>query len=296
MNDLDQTTEVFNQHRGLLFAIAYRMLGTVSDAEDMLQEAYLRWRKTDPATVQSPKAFLSSVVTRLCVDELRSARTRREDYIGPWLPEPMLTAPSPQPSEHAELAESLSMAFLALLERLSPTERAAYLLHEIFDFGYAETAVALDANEATCRQWVKRAKDHLAQPKARFTTTPTERQAVTAQFVQACQTGDMAGLVAVLAQDIVSYADGGGKVRGAGLHPVAGAEAVARLMLGLMKRAPEGLKMQFAWVNGEPAIVGVLAQQVFNVLVLHIVGAQVQNIYSIVNPDKLQPIAKQLGL
>ena len=296
MSDTDAITEIFNQQRGLLFSIAYRMLGTVSDAEDMLQEAYLRWCKTDPNTVQSPKSFLCSVITRLCIDELRTAKAKREEYIGEWLPEPMLTDPSPQPSEQIEMAESLSLAFLQLLERLSPTERAAYLLHQVFDYDYAEIANMLEASQATCRQWVKRAKDHLTQPKVRFDASSTERQAVMTQFVQACQSGDMAGLINLLAIDIVSYADGGGKVRGASLRPVEGARHVAQLIFGLLKRAPAAYMPQFAQVNGEPAVINLIGQRVFNVMVFHIVDQRIQNIYSIINPDKLKPITQQLGL
>ena len=295
MNRMDP--EPFTQLRPLLFSLAYRMLGTVSDAEDMVQEAYLRWAQVDPVTVQSPKAYLCSVVTRLCIDELRSARVKREQYIGEWLPEPMLTNPTEIPSEHAELAESLSMAFLQLMERLSPTERAAYLLHEVFDYSYEEVAAFLDSNEATCRQWVKRGKDHLAQTKARFKSSDEARQRVLSQLMQACAQGDVQQVEQVLAADIVAYADGGGR-RGAGLHPIMGAPNVARLLAGLLKRAPNDYAVQIGWVNGEPALIGTVNQQteLFNIMIVSIVDDHVQNVYSLINPDKLRPIAQQLGM
>ncbi len=293
---------LFTSLRPLLFSLAYRMLGTVSDAEDMVQEAYLRWAQVDPATVQSPKAYLCSVITRLCIDQLRSVKTKREQYIGEWLPEPMLTLSNPDPSqnppERAELAESLSMAFLHLMERLTPTERAAYLLHEIFDYGYAEIADFLDSNEANCRQLVKRGKDHLTQARIRTHSEPQERQEVLQRLMQGCMQGDLAEVQQVLAADIVAYADGGGKRKGAGLYPVVGHENVARLITGLLKRAPEGFDVQTGEVNGESALIATVnsTRNLFTVMIFSIADGCVQDIYSIVNPDKLAPIAAQLGL
>ncbi len=294
------TPDPFTNLRTLLFSLAYRMLSTVSDAEDMVQETYLRWMQVDPTTVQSPKAYLCSVITRLCIDQLRSAKATRESYIGEWLPEPMLTDPNPDhnPTERAELAESLSMAFLQLMERLSPTERAAYLLHEVFDYGYDEIAEFLDSSEANCRQLVKRGKDHLAQTKTRFhASNNEERQRVLGQLMQACTTGDVHQIEQVLCADIVAYADGGGR-RGAGLHPIVGATHVARLLIGLMGRAPEGYAMQMGQINGEPALIGTLKQQteLFNIMIFSVTENQVQNIYSLINPIKLRPIARQLGM
>jgi RNA polymerase sigma-70 factor, ECF subfamily len=292
--------DLFTPLRPLLFSLAYRMLGTVSDAEDMVQEAYLRWMQVDLATIQSPKPYLCSVVTRLCIDQLRSAKTQRETYIGEWLPEPMLTDTMTHhnPAAHTELAESLSMAFLQLMERLSPTERAAYLLHEVFDYGYDEIADFLDTSAANCRQLVKRGKDHLSQTKARFQFgDDTERKAIVTKLLQACTVGDIQQVQQLLATDIVSYADGGG-LRGAGLRPVVGAPNVARLLVGLRNRAPAGYDIQLGQVNGEIALIGTVKQrtELFNLLIISIVDQQVQNLYSIVNPDKLRPIAQQLGL
>lgn len=291
---------LFSPLRPLLFSLAYRMLGTVSDAEDMVQEAYLRWAQVDPATVQSPKAYLCSVITRLCIDQLRSAKAKREQYIGEWLPEPMLTNldPAQNPPEQAELAESLSMAFLQLMERLTPTERAAYLLHEVFDYEYAEIADFLDSNEANCRQLVKRGKDHLNQARIRAHSDPQARQQVLQRLMQACVQGDLAEVQQVLAADIVAYADGGGKRKGAGLYPVVGHENVARLISGLIRRAPEGFEVQMGEVNGESALIATVSDThaLFTVMIFSIADGRVQNIYSIINPDKLAPIAAQLGL
>lgn len=297
---LPMEPDSFTQLRPLLFSLAYRMLGTVSDAEDMVQEAYLRWMQVDPTTVQSPKSYLCSVVTRLCIDQLRSAKVQRESYSGEWLPEPMLTDFNSEhnPAERAELAETLSMAFLQLLEKLSPTERAAYLLHEVFDYGYAEIANFLDTGEANCRQLVKRGKDHLAQSKARFqTSNDAERQRILTELMQACTTGDVQHVQQLLSADIIAYADGGGR-RGAGLHPILGSINVARLLVGLTKRAPPGYGGQFGMVNGEPAVIGTINNrtELVNILIVSIAGGYVQNVYSLINPHKLGPLARQLGL
>ena len=215
----------------MLFSIAYRMLGSVMDAEDLVQETYLRWEEARETDVRSPRAFLTTIVTRLALNHLRSARTKRETYVGPWLPEPLVTK---DPPDTVELAESLSMAFLVLLERLAPVERAAFLLHEVFDFEYAEIARVLDKTEANCRQLVARARKRVGSPQARFQADPGQARRLVEKFTQAAFAGDMEGLVALLAEDITLWGDGGGKVPGAALKPVRGAASVARFALGVM--------------------------------------------------------------
>src|SRR5882672_1483127 len=230
---MESRAAVFASARPLLFSIAYRMLGSVMDAEDLVQDAYLRWQEAPETDVRSPRAYLTTIVTRLAINHLRAARTKRDTYVGPWLPEPLVTKDTP---DTVELAESLSMAFLVLLERLSPIERAVFLLHEVFDFEYAEIARMVDKTEANCRQLLARARKRVGAPSARFEADPAQAQRLTQRFTEASVAGDMDGLLAVLAEDITLWADGGGKAKGAALKPVYGAASVARFVLGIMDR------------------------------------------------------------
>lgn len=279
--------ELFEQQRGWLFGLAYRMLGSVADAEDMLQEAWLRWAQCDLEAVRSPRAFLTSVVTRLCIDHNRSARVQRETYVGTWLPEP-LAEETPAPSAAAELADSLSMAFLLLLERLSPAERAAYLLREVFGCGYDEVAASLERNEAACRQLVKRAKERLTEPRARFSVEPGEQQRLMGAFLTAIHLADYDGLVSVLAKDAVLRADHGGKALSVRRN-IYTADKVARLFLGLMKRgdlrSPEIRPMM---VNGALGLV--LFEEGLATTAMHFEygDGRIQSIYQVRNPDKLR--------
>lgn len=286
--------ETFTEYRGLMFSIAYRMVGSVADAEDIVQEAFVRWQAAD--AVKSPKAYLCQIVTRLAVDHLRRVKSRREDYTGPWLPEPVLT---PVAEENAQLAESLSMAVLLLLERLNPNERAAYVLREVFDVEYAEIAETLGANEATCRQWVSRAKDHLAGRKSRFAADGSRHRVVLEQFSQAFETGDLDGLMSVLAEDVVTYSDGGGKRRAA-INPIHGANRNARFYIGIGPKSPPGSYVELALLNYEPAILGLVrtsgSPELHSVTVFDITREKIQTIFVIVNPDKLQRIATTLGM
>lgn len=286
-----QQTDTFNSYRAYLFAIAYRMLGSVMDAEDMVQETYLRWQNSNAAAIESPKSYLAAIITRLCIDHLRSAKVQRETYMGEWLPEPLLLDPMPPQEDMAALADTLSIAFLVLLETLSPTERAVFLLREVFDYEYAEIAEMVDKSEANCRQMVRRARQHLADGRPRFQSTPEEQQHIVYQFAQACVQGDMAGLLALLAEDVVEYSDGGGKVVAA-IKPVRGADKVARFFLGLMKKLPDTLAYQLAIANGRPAILSYIDGDPVNVTILDIDNGRIQRIYNIVNPDKLQHIQR----
>src|SRR2546426_710935 len=223
---LDRSSEAFTELRPLLFSIAYRMVGSAMDAEDLVQEAYLPWQEASDADVRSPRAYLATIVTRLAINHLRSARVQRESYVGPWLPEPLMTEHVPDASGHVELSESLSMAFLVLLERLSPVERAVFLLSKVFAFDYAEIARIVDKSEANCRQICARAKKRVGAPCGRFQASPEHAERLVERFTRATGAGDLDGLLAVLAEDITLWADGGGKVPGAALEPIHGADPV----------------------------------------------------------------------
>jgi RNA polymerase sigma-70 factor (ECF subfamily) len=286
-----RSSEVFDEVRPLLFSIAYRMLGSVMDAEDIVQDAYVRWQEASDADVRSPRAYLATIVTRLCLNQLRSARVQREVYVGPWLPEPLVTEQTPDPSGSVELAESLSMAFLVLLERLSATERAVFLLHEVFDFEYADIARIVDKSEANCRQLLTRAKKHIGAQRARFEAGPEQAQRLTERFTQAARAGDMDGLLAVLAEDITLWADGGGKVPGAALKPVRGATSVARFVIGIMRRVvPPETTVRPAEINGQPGFIAYLTGRPQAALIFDIRDERIHTIYAIGNPDKLRTL------
>lgn len=280
----DRRDDAFDEHRRLLFGIAYRMLGSAADAEDIVQEAYLKWRQAPRDAVVSPRAYLTTVVTRLAIDHLRSARVRREQYVGPWLPEPVFDVA--RPDEPAALFESLSMAFLVLLERLSPAERAALVLREAFDYEYGEIAEVLGKTDANCRQLVRRARERVAEHRPRFAASAEARDRFAERFRAACATGDMRGLLSALTTDVTLYSDGGGKVSAA-TAPVYGAERVGKFLLGLLKKAPASFAARAAEVNGQPGLVLTVDGEVSSVLALQIGPDGVEAIYIVRNPDKL---------
>jgi RNA polymerase sigma-70 factor, ECF subfamily len=292
------TADVYQRLRPLMFSIAYRMLGSVSEAEDIVQEAFLRYHRTESgqAGIGSPKAFLSAVTTRLCIDHLRSARVRREAYPGPWLPEPLLTddpllagAAAADPGRLAEQADSLSMAFLLLLERLSPVERAVFLLHDVFGYGYDEVARIVGKGEDNCRQLALRARRHVGEGKPRFEASRRKREELAARFFEAVGHGDMEGLVTMLAEDAVVYGDSGG-TRPSWPRPIAGRDHVGRLLAGLAEQIRQaGVAIRPAGINGQPGAMFVdPAGRLVNVFVLDIADGQVQTIRSVINPDKLR--------
>ena len=282
----DLRLEAFREHRPLLFSIAYRMLGSTADAEDVVQEAYLRWLRTDPASVRSPKDFLSATVTRLAVDQLRSARVRREVYVGPWLPEPLVGVDDRDPAAAAELAESHSTAFLLLLERLTPTQRAAYLLREVFNYDYADVARILETTEANCRQLVQRAKQGVASGRPRFTRDARAAQYLARRFLDACTTGDMDGIVALLADDAVAWADGGGKFAAA-RRPVIGAEKVARFLAAVVAKWRSSGDVRVDAVSGGLGLSLHAGGRLRGVITLDTGGERVGQVFIVVNPDKL---------
>jgi RNA polymerase sigma-70 factor (ECF subfamily) len=282
--------DAYQELRPLLFSIAYQMVGSASEAEDLVQEAYLRFHRAvaGGAEVASPKAYLSAVTTRLAIDHLRSARTRREQYVGAWLPEPLVTGEDADPASHAETADSLSLAFLVLLERLSPVQRAVFLLHEVFGYGYAEIAGLVGRSEDNCRQIAARARRHIEAGRPRFEASRREREELARRFFAAIDQGDTEGLVGLLAADAVIYGDGGGKAPAVTV-PVHGAERVARFLLGLARRGRAvGMVVTPAEINGHPgALIVDPAGRLLGVLALDIADGRVQTVRSIVNPDKL---------
>jgi len=284
----------FETYRPLLFAIAYRMLGSASDAEDIVQEAYLRYRATPADQIRAPKAYLSTIVTRLCFDELKSARAAREQYIGPWLPEPLLTsAPSLTPLQTIEQRESISMAFLVLLERLTPQERAVFLLREVFGYRYQEIAEIVGVSAPGCRQLFHRAKERIAGEQPRFEASPEAHRQLVELFLAACQRGDLQTLTETLAQDVAAWSDSGGKVPAA-RQPVRGRDTIMRFALGLMRKAFADARFTIEEVNGVPALLTWSGAVLTTVIVWHVAGGQIQAAYVVLNPDKLAYIQRQL--
>lgn len=274
----------FNEFRPLLFSLAYRMLGTRADAEDVLQESFLRWQSAPVEEIRSPKSYLTTVVARLSLDTLKAAHRRRETYVGPWLPEPLIEQ---SPTDTMEMAESLSIAFLHVLEALSPAERVAFLLHEIFEVSYSEVAAILETTEANSRQLVTRARKHLHEKRPRFAVDRDRHEAVLRRFLLACSGADLTELVALLKEDVTVYTDGGGK--GAAINPIHGVDKVLRLLVGLARKAPPGLSGGYlANVNGEPGFVFTLGGKINSVLSLDLDSqGRIRTIFFINNPAKL---------
>ena len=283
------TQESFADLRPYLFTVAYNMLGSVMDAEDMVQEAYLRWQRAGEVA-DSPKAYLTAVTTRLCIDHLRSAKVQREEYIGPWLPEPLVQVASPLAEENIALSETLSLALLVLLESLSPTQRATFLLREIFDYDYVDVAAIVGKSEANCRQMVRRARQHLTAGKPRFDVPLVQQETLMTQFSQACSAGDLDGLIGLLAEDIEVWSDGGGKVTAA-RKVIYGRDKVARFLLGIMRIAPENAESQFALINGQLGIIARVNGRPILVMALEMSNGRIQAIRNILNPDKLQHLS-----
>jgi RNA polymerase sigma-70 factor (ECF subfamily) len=285
--------ESFETYRPYLFAIAYRMLGSAMDAEDMVQETYLRFQGTPLDTIRSLKAFLTTILTRLCMDQLQLARRKREVYVGPWLPEPILTATTPaseDPAERVDREESISLAFLVLLEQLQPFERAVFLLREVFAYEFAEIATMLDKSEAACRRSFSRAKLHLRAHRPRFPASPEIHRQMLAGFLQAAQGGEMIPLMDLLAENVTLWADAGGKIKQAALRPIVGRDAVARFSLGTVRFLPEDYRVELAEVNGQAAVIIRAGGQALFVLTIEVEAGHIQAIRIIANPEKLARI------
>jgi RNA polymerase sigma-70 factor (TIGR02957 family) len=286
MNDV-HTEQLFITYKSLLFSLAYRMLGSVQDAEDIVQDAYITWSEQTLNQVQNPKAYLCKIVTNRCIDLLKSARKQREAYVGPWLPEPLLTDNNDDPALHYVMKESLSTAYLLLLEQLSETERAVFLLREVLEYDYHLIAEVVGKSSSNCRQIFHRAKkaigNHIVQ------SSPPKASALTEQFVSAVVSGNVSKLLSLLAVDAKLLSDGGGKTKAA-LVPIMGSERISRFYMGIMAKAKEDFSFKYTIVNGEPGIILYAEQRVFGVLSFQIKNDLIQTIYWVVNPDKLTHI------
>jgi len=282
------TTEVFEALRPRLLGVAYRILGSMADAEDVLQDAWMRWSRTDAGGVANPEAYLVTVVGRRATDFLRAAKRRRETYTGPWLPEPVANEPDPalDPAAAAELADSLSMALLVVLETLSPLERAAFVLREVFDRPYPEVAATLGRSEQAVRQLVHRARGRVDDGHARFSADAATHTQVVSRFLAACQGADLEALLAVLAPDVVIISDSGGQAQ-APRRPVYGQDKVARLLVGFAGRVPEGLTFGLEYFNGALGIVARVDGAPVAAMAVAVAGGTVQSLQLIANPEKL---------
>ncbi|MFB4317016.1 RNA polymerase sigma-70 factor [Actinomadura sp. 21ATH] len=288
----DPATEAFMTHRNLLFTVAYEMLGSAADAEDVLQETWLRWTGVDLASVREPRAYLIRITTRQALGRLRALGRRRESYVGPWLPEPLLTAPDV--AEDVVLADSVSMAMLLVLETLGPTERAVFVLREVFDLPYEEIAEAVGRTAATVRQIAHRARAHVAARRPRGTVSEAENRGALAAFQHAVTTGDLQGLLDVLAPDVVFLGDGGG-IRAAAPGPVTGAGRVARLVAGV-RRFGTAASLRPAQVNGHPALVFRLGGAVDTVFAARVEDGLITGLYAVRNPEKLTRVERETAL
>jgi len=285
--------ESFESYRTYLFAIAYRMLGSAMDAEDMVQETYLRYQTTPAEPIRSLKAYLTTIIIRLCMDQLQLARRKREVYVGPWLPEPILTTTTPSsgdPAERVDREESISLAFLVLLEQLQPFERAVFLLREVFEYAFAEIASMLGKSEAACRRSFSRAKQHLKEHRPRFPASPETHRELLSGYFQAVETGEMTALQNLLAEEVTLWADSGGKVKGAALRPISGRDAVARFSVGTKRFLPEDYQMEITEVNGQAALIIRFGGQALFVLTIEVEEGHIQAIRLIANPEKLARI------
>jgi RNA polymerase sigma-70 factor (ECF subfamily) len=285
-----RTEAPYEELRPLLFSIAYRMVSSVSEAEDIVQESFLRIHRAEAegAKIESPKAYLSAVATRLSIDHLKSARVRREHYVGQWLPEPLLTDPAPDAAAQAETADSLSMAFLVLLESLTPVERAVFLLREVFDYDYADIAKVVERSEDNCRQLYVRARRHIDEGRPRFEASREQRDELAQRFFAAAQQGDTGALIEMLAADAVVYGDGGGKAP-SWPQPIYGRDRIAKLMAGTFTQALSlGASLEPTQVNGQPGVMFMDPEgRVGAVMSLDIADGVVQTIRGVVNPEKL---------
>ncbi|WP_395570788.1 RNA polymerase sigma-70 factor [Streptomyces sp. BK79] len=292
-HERDGATETFVAHRNLLFTVAYEMLGSAADAEDVLQETWLRWADVDLATVRDRRAYLVRITTRQALNRLRTLGRRKESYVGSWLPEPLLT--TPDVAEDVELADSVSMAMMLVLETLTPTERAVFVLREVFDLGYDEIAEAVDKSPAAVRQIAHRARAHVAARRPRGAVSRAESRSALAAFQRAVETGDLQGLLGILAPDVVLLGDGGG-IKQAVLRPVTGADKVARLVLGGLVKQSAAVSLGPAQVNGYPALVVHLDGELDTVVAVRFDDGRITGLYAVRNPEKLAHMRRETAL
>jgi len=289
----DTVTEVFEEHRPVLTGVAYRMLGRVADAEDVVQEAWLRWSGADRSDVREPRGYLVRVTTRLAIDRLRQVQSRKEAYVGPWLPEPYVTdfgATVPDTAERAVLADSVSLAVLVVLESLSPLERAVFVLREAFGYPYADIAVTLDRSESAVRQLAGRARRHVEEKRPRYEVDPAEQRDLTERFLAAATEGDFEGLMSLLAPDVRLVGDSGGLAQ-APLRVLESADKVGRFIAGISRKGVANASFRFLEVNGGPALLTLSDDKPDSILQLDVVNGRIQCVYIIRNPEKLLSLA-----
>jgi len=291
----DASIQDFEAHRGYLTGLAYRMLGSVADAQDAVQDAYMRWHRAARDGIENPRAFLSKVVTRLCLDQLKSARHRRETYVGPWLPEPLLEDPSFADEADSDIAHDVSVALMLALERLSPLERAAFILHDVFDMKFGELAQTLDRSEVSCRQLASRAREHIRTERPRFDAAPDEHTRIADAFFAASREGNLSGLRDLLAGNVVLHTDGGGRKPSA-RRLVEGDDHVSRFFAGIAGKAKRAGRRLTVWkrplhINGLPGFVSVEADGTLQTTALEIVDGRITAVYIMRNPEKLKHIA-----
>lgn len=281
------TESLFENYRSRLFGLAYKLLGSRSDAEDVVQDAWLRWHQADRSAIRDVEAWLVTATTRLGIDRMRLARNERETYPGPWLPEPLTVDESPTPEARADIGGQVSLAFLSLLERLGPEERAAFLLKEIFDYDYAQVAQLIGHTEANCRQMVHRARQRLQTERPRFEVAPEKHRRVLERFMRAAETGDQGAIMALLDTNARLVSDGGGKVT-ATIRPLEGAERIARLYAAVAQRVGAQTECRVGFVNGEPAILRWHQGHLHSITTITIDGDRITQVLSVLNPDKLR--------
>jgi RNA polymerase sigma-70 factor (ECF subfamily) len=287
-----ESDAIFERHRARAFSVAYRIAGSVSDAEDVVQEAWLRWQGADRTAIRNPEAWLVTTVARLGIDHLRATRARRETYVGPWLPEPIVSAAGesePTPEDRLALADDISMALLHVLERLAPEERTAFLLHDAFDYDYGELAALLGKSEAACRQTVSRARRRVHDDHPRFDTNAREHARLAAAFSAAISSADPQALIDCLSEEVILYSDGGGKAAAA-LNPIYGADRVMRFFIGILRKRPEAFVVSPAIVNGLPGFVMREEDAVHSTLGFAVTGGKISALYMMRNPDKLSHV------
>lgn len=282
----DAWTEPFEAHRDRLLNLAYRMLGQVQAAEDAVQDAYLRWRSVDPGAIDDPGAYLTTIVTRLCLDELSAARNERETYTGPWLPEPIVE-PMDRPDRAAEQSDAVSMAVLVVLEALPPRQRAVYVLREAFDLPYSDIAPIVDESESYCRKLAQRARARLDDHDAKTDASPTEQAELIDDFITAIEDGDAEAVARTLAEDAVVTSDGGGEVTAA-RRPIEGREHITRFLLGVADQAPDHLEVEYVLVNGQPGLLATVDGEPQSVWGFQVKDGQIQHAYALLNPTKLR--------
>lgn len=291
MQNISHRGAIFEESRRRLFGLAYRMLGSKADAEDMVQEAYIRWHQANTDEIRSPEAWLVTVVTRLCIDRLRSATRERETYPGTWLPEPLFTDSFSSPDEQLELASNLSMAFMILLERLAPVERAAFLLHDVFDCDYPQIAQIIGKSETTCRQVVRRARERIRRERPRFEASEADRRRLIEKFAEAIDAQDEQTLLSLFAEDATLVADGGGKAA-AVRNVIHGAQRITRLFVRSAHRHPGTVTRAFLPINGELGLVTFIDGHPIWALSFDIEGNRIQALYNMLNPDKLKDLGQ----